>query len=337
MKKLLAVLLCVLCLFSSLGVTSFALDGVFGEVISNVSSFMGFEEDDPIGYGITYDSNTFLSGVSSVMYEPKPTIKLTNPGTYTVTSDTPLAIDYQFVCWQDKNTKKYYYAGDKIYIDGKLTLSAVWEPKTDDRNRVVRTIVTAIEAFRRTLESFFGFYKYEYVEDPVNKIEDKNAFFDLDGLLVENHDYYSNKRYFEIGVEPIAEGVVYEPFSRTESIYFGGRFENVEEESYEKDADGNTIGVTNHIVTKFTGATKYSALYESTGEMREIEVKDENGNKYTKTYQIITVTLTDGVPDPITGQFITFHLPKGILRYTDGDQLKANNTFTFIELTTSNT
>lgn len=331
MKKFIAVLLCVVCLFSSLGVTTFA----FSEVLSSITSFIGLEEDEPIGYGIIYDSNTFLSGVS-VMYEPKPTIKLNNPGTYTVTKDYPLSIDYQFICWQDKDTGKYYYAGDKLYIDGQKTLYAVWEPKTDDHNRVIRTIITAFEALKRTFESFFGFIKFEFVEDPANKLEEEHLF-DLEGLVVESHDYYKDCRSFEIGVEPIAEGVVYESFSRTEPIYFGGSLEAVEEEVVEKDENGKITNIYTQVVEKYTVGDKYSALYESTGEIREVEVTDENGDKYTKKYQIIKVTLTDGVPNPLTGMYITFNLPKGILRYTTSGQLKANSTYTFVKLSTVNT
>ncbi len=331
MKKIIAVLLCVVCLFSSLGVTSFA----FSEVFGNITSFIGLEEDEPIGYGIIYDSNTFLSGVS-VMYEPAPTIKFNNPGTYTVTKDCPLSIDYQFVCWQDKDTGKYYYEGDKIYIDGQKTLYAVWEPKTDSHNRAIRTILTAFETFRKTLESFFGFYKFEYVEDPANKLE-KDYLFDLEGLVVEGHDYYKDSRSYEIGVESVAEGVVYESFSRTEPIYFGGSFETVEEEVVEKDENGKITNIYTQTVQKYTGGVKYSALYESTGEIREVEVTDENGEKYTKKYQIIKVTLTDGVPSPKTGVYVTFTLPQGILRYTASNQLKANKSYAFVKLTTANT
>lgn len=331
MKKIIAVLLCAVCLISSLGVTSFA----FSEVITNIATFMGFEQDEPIGYGIIYDSDTFLSGVS-VMYQPKPTIKLNNPGTYTVTKDCPLSIDHQFVCWLDKDTGKYYHAGDKLYVDGQKTLYAVWEPKTDGKNRVVRTISTAFEALRRTFEAFFGFYKIEFVKDPVDSLE-KDKFFNLDGLVVESHDYYKDSRSYEIGVEPIAEGVVYESFSRTEPIHFGGSFETVEEEVVEKDENGNVTNIYTQVIQKYNGGEKFSALYESTGEIREVEVTDENGNKYTKKYQIIKVTLTDGVPTPKTGVYVTFTLPKGMLRYTDAGQLKANNTYAFVKFTTTNT
>lgn len=275
------------------------------------------------------------------MYEPKPTIKLNNPGTYTVTDDYPLAVDYQFVCWEDENGT-YYHAGDKIYIDGQKTLYAVWEPKTDGRNRVIRVITTAFETLKRTFQAFFGFFDVEVEYDALADENVNKNFFDLDGLLVESHVFAKNKRYYEIGVDPVAEGVVYEPFSRTEEIYFGGSLKNVEEEVPVIDEEtGKVIGSIFQGVTKFEGATKYSALYEMTDRIEELEVKDYEGNVlYTKKCQIIRVTLTDGVPDPITGQYITFVLPKGIIRYTaktaDGDVLMANNTFAFYRFTTPN-
>ena len=334
MKKFIAVLLCVLCLFSSMSMATCALDGV----ISNVSAALGFEQDDPIGYGITYDSNAFLSGVSSVMYEPRPTIKLNNPGTYTVTDDYPLAVDYQFVCWQDKESKKLYYAGDKIYVDGQKTLYAVWEPKTDGRNRVVRVITTAFETLKRTFQAFFGFFDVEVEYDAIKDDSVNKSYFDLDGILYETHDFYTNKRYYEIGVEPVADGVVYDTFSRTEAIYFGGTFTTVEEEVVEKDENGKITNITTQVVTKYVGGTKYSALYETTGEMREVTF-GEGEDAYTKTYQIIKVTLTDGVPDPITGQYVTFVLPAGLIRYTEGSGdsavLKANNAYAFYRFTTA--
>ena len=179
-------------------------------------------------------------------------------------------------------------------------------------------------------------YKFEYVEDPTNKLED-GALFSLDGLVVESHDFYKDSRSFEIGVEPVADGVVYNSFSRTEPIYFGGSFEAVEEDVIEKDENGKITNIYTQVVQKYTVGIKYSALYESTGEIRDVEVTDENGNKTTKKYQIIKVTLTDGVPNPQTGEYITFHLPKGILRYTDSNQLKANKAYAFVKLSTANT
>ena len=62
MKKLTAILLCILCIFSSVAVTASAEDGI----IEKLSSIIGLESDDNIGYGIIYDSNKTASGVTGI-------------------------------------------------------------------------------------------------------------------------------------------------------------------------------------------------------------------------------------------------------------------------------
>lgn len=324
MKKLIALLLSLICIFSAFGITSSAAN-VFNEVITNITVNMGMEPDEPIIYGITYDSNQLLTGVS-IMYKPSPTFSFTRPGTYTVTDDIPLAIDYEFVCWEDEDTGKYYYAGDKIYIDGNKTLYAVWQEKTDGKNRVVRTFATAIEAFRRTLQAFFGFYKTKFEEDPNPPVE-KDVTFDISNLVTEEHDYHSNKRKYRVAVELYEDDAKYAAFSENYKIYFGGRFENVEEWVEKTDENGKTT-YEKVIKKRLVGATQYSAWYRMT---EEVYVVEETGVKY----QIIEVSLTDGVPDPEEGIYVTFVIPKGMLKhFTSENEYVTNDTYAFAMLTT---
>lgn len=314
MKKITALLLCIVCLFSC--VTFSASAGVFNEILDNVTINMGLEPDEPIIYGITYDSNKLLSGVAP-LYVPSPTFSFTRPGTYVVTDNIPLAVDYEFVCWEDEETGKLYYAGDTIYIDGQKTLLAKWTPKTDNNVRPIRVIVTAIEALRSTLRAFFGFYAVEYVEDPTADIKEDDLF-SIEDLISYEYSFDGNKRYFKIAVEPVADGVVYESFQDTRKIYFGGRPENLE--AY--DENGMPI-----IKTELVGAETYSAEYKMTQEVLE-----SNGVKY----QLIEVTLTDGVPDPLMAQRITFTIPRGMLRYKDAEgKYQTNKTYSFSILTTT--
>ena len=95
MKKIIALLLSIVCLFSCMATTASA--GLFQDVIDNITINMGLEPDEPIIYGIVYDSNSLLSGVAP-MYVPSPTFSFTKPGTYVVTDNVPLAVDYEFVC-----------------------------------------------------------------------------------------------------------------------------------------------------------------------------------------------------------------------------------------------
>lgn len=310
MKKITAVLLCVLCIFSSIAMSASAADGIF----ERITSIIGLESDETIGYGITYDSNTTASGVSGVMYEPKPTVTIRSKGTYTVTEDIPLAIDYEFVYWVDKDTGKTYRAGDKFYVNGQKTLYAVWVEKNDGRNRVVRVVLTAFETFKRSIQSFLGVFKVEVVIDPTADLEDNNRFdaydyFETTETEVAWWTYDRDTRTFNVKVE-LAEGVsYYESFSRTEPIFLGGTRNTVSK----KDQDGKI-----YFDVELIDAEKYSALYESKGAD---DVETIDGVKY----QNIRVTITDGAKEPLSGAYATLVIVPGMLRYKDAEgSLKAN-------------
>ena len=315
MKKILAVLLCLMCLVSSMAV-SVSAASEFEKVFVEIGAMLGFEPDEPIGYGIRYNSNKILSGISSLMYEPKPTVKLRNPGTYTVTDDFPLSVDHSFVCWEDRELGKYYYPGDKIYIDGEIILYAVWEEKTDNNIRPVRVFLTAFQALKKTFQAFFGVFKVDYVEDldavPAYWFDAEFSFTDT-----ELQDGIGTGREFVLRVKT-PDGVAYSNFDKTEPIFFGGSMEVITDEEYvyKKDADGNyvTDEKGNRIIESVIPVTKkqlmrsteYSAAYSTMG------VKEGE-------YQIINISLTDRVPNPSPASYVTFYLPRGILRYEDAD------------------
>lgn len=147
MKKLVSILLAILCafsVFSCAAAAAGALDDLFTE------------EDDAGIYCLVYSSDT-LSNVS-MMYVPHPTSDFDGPGYAKVTNDTPLSVDYNFVCWKD-GTGKYYYPGDEIYVNGMTHLYAVWEPKTDDDSHLFRVIKTALQTLERVLQKVFGIFK----------------------------------------------------------------------------------------------------------------------------------------------------------------------------------
>ncbi|MBE6776373.1 MAG: hypothetical protein E7543_09325 [Ruminococcaceae bacterium] len=189
MKKLLAVLLCVICLFSCLAPSAGAAKGgVIGEITVNFfERLLGeeFEQDTSIGYGVIYDTDP-LSGVS-VVYKPSPSVSFENPGTYTITSDTPLSIDYEFVCWKDSHGNRYD-AGDKIYVDGTVTLTAVWVEKNDGDIRVARIIKTTFEAFKRLIGKFFGILDTMVNFEPDPTVPGRYDLT-LTGIYYEDTDY----------------------------------------------------------------------------------------------------------------------------------------------------
>ena len=137
MKRFIAVLLAVLCVASvlSLGLTAAAAD------------------EDTRVYAIIY-----AKGGVPVMYEPSPTFRFDQPGWATVSADTPIAADYDFVCWIDKDGNRYY-PGDKIYVDHEVKLTPLMAPKTDNNDHTIRTIKAAFQALIRVLGKAFGFFK----------------------------------------------------------------------------------------------------------------------------------------------------------------------------------
>ncbi len=197
MKKLLAITLSVLCAFSCFAFSSSAAGegGLIGEISSDFFERLfgvEIEEDTSIGYGVIYNIDP-LDGVS-VVYKPSPSISFENPGTYTITEDTPLAIDDEFLCWKDSKGKRYD-AGDKIYVDGTITLYAVWIEKQDNDVRVARIIKTTVEALRRIVGKFLGFYRIvvEFNENYVPKDPNAPKYYDL--LL--NGIYYVDDNFTE--------------------------------------------------------------------------------------------------------------------------------------------
>lgn len=138
MKKIIAVLLAALCLFS---VFSFGL------------SVAAEKEDDTKIYAVIY-----AKGGVPVLYEPTPTFRFDKPGWVTVSADTPIAVDYDFVCWIDKDGN-HIYPGDKIYVDHEVKLQPLMAAKTDNDIHTTRVIKAAFQALIRVLGKAFGFFK----------------------------------------------------------------------------------------------------------------------------------------------------------------------------------
>ncbi len=138
MKKIIAVLLAGLCVASVLSV--------------GLSAAAENENDTKI-YAIIYSK-----GGVPIMYEPSPTFRFDSPGWVTVSADTPIAADYDFVCWIDKDGNRFY-PGDKIYVDSEVTLQPLMARKTDNDDHTIRTIKAAFQALIRVLGKAFGFFK----------------------------------------------------------------------------------------------------------------------------------------------------------------------------------
>ncbi len=169
MKKLIAIILSILCLCSVIACPASAAGDLFGDILEDqfgVTKEEG-EIDEVMMYGIHYEMQTLT--VVSIMYMPSPSITFKQPVTTNVTLDYPLSVDYQFVCWKEQETGKLYYPGDEIEVTGKVTLLAVWEEKTDKYARPLRVIITALETLKHVIDKFLGVYDaFEEVEKEYN-------------------------------------------------------------------------------------------------------------------------------------------------------------------------
>ena len=157
MKKLLAVLLAMLCVFS-LAIPAFAGVDELGGVIEDYFEIEKEEDEaDILSYGIHYEMDTL--SLVTLFYTPSPSITFNTPVDMTVTEDTPIALDHDWVCWKDPKTGKLYYPGDVIHVDGKITLVAVWAEKTDNYPSFIRSAIAGLKAFIKVIEKFLGIYK----------------------------------------------------------------------------------------------------------------------------------------------------------------------------------
>lgn len=150
-KKVLSLFLAVICVLGMFTTGAFAVDEIIGGLLGGED-----EEEAALSYGIHYEIDTY-SGVS-VMYKPSPDISFKVPSRVEVTSDMPLAIDYECIAWRAEDGR-LYYPGDTILVTGKVVLNAVWEPKQDNDSHVIRTVKTAFQTFIRMIQSALGIFK----------------------------------------------------------------------------------------------------------------------------------------------------------------------------------
>ncbi len=162
MKKLLAVLLALICAFSvaalpASAVTIDDLAGMVGDQLGAGDLLGGEDEADVLSYGIHYEMS--LLSTVSLYYTPSASITFKTPTYMTITEDTPIALDHDWIAWKDPTTNKLYYPGDVIYVDGKITLEAVWVEKTDNYPGFIRNAIAGLKAFIRVIEKFMGVYE----------------------------------------------------------------------------------------------------------------------------------------------------------------------------------
>ena len=156
MKKLLAIFLAMICAFSACAVSASAmLEGVLGDIIEDQLGVTQEESDlDAITYGVFFENDPLA--FTTVLYMPIQTLTFGAPVITTLTTDTPVAVDHDFVCWKDTTTGTLYYPGDEIEVTGQVRLVAVWKDKTDNYPSFIRMAIAGLQAFVRVIDKFLN-------------------------------------------------------------------------------------------------------------------------------------------------------------------------------------
>lgn len=157
MKKLLAVLLAIICAFSAFSVSALDLNGMLEDVLGdNLGIESEEDEGDFVSNGITYQMS--LLSTETVLYTPTMSITFEVPTDMVIPNDYPIAVDHDWICWRDQKTGELYYPGDTIHVEGKVVLIAVWEEKTDNYPSFIRYAIAGIQALIKLIEKFTGVF-----------------------------------------------------------------------------------------------------------------------------------------------------------------------------------
>lgn len=222
MKKLLSLFLAVILIFSCMALPASAgKTGIVGELALEFFSRLtgtelgGDDDEEPVGYGIVYQMD---SGGVAALWTPTPTVNFDGPGTFTITSDVPLAVDYRFLCWEDEDGNKYY-PGDELFIDGQIELYAVWVPKDDNDIRIIRVIKTSMETLNRLFRKFLKIFNTatDSFENFVPTDPATPRYCDLKCTDV----YYEKDSYPTAANNPDEQGMVFIYVDPTEALAKG--------------------------------------------------------------------------------------------------------------------
>lgn len=147
MKKIIAILLIVV--FS---INSYALDINKSDDYQNYSLI--FELDAPADLKLVYQSE------SKIIFDV--------PTEFTVTKNTPVSVNYDWVAWENSATGDLYYPGDKIKVEDTIYLKAVWEEKNDNYPMVLRFIMAQIESVIKKIFNLLGAYDVSKFSATIN-------------------------------------------------------------------------------------------------------------------------------------------------------------------------
>ncbi|MGN0448036.1 MAG: hypothetical protein ACI4GC_05765 [Acutalibacteraceae bacterium] len=180
MKKIILFFMCSLCFFSTTTI-------VYG---SNFS-------DDNNVYSLTFISET--QSDLNIVYESEKELIFDVPTEYTLAKNTPVAVNYNWVCWRNDATKQDFYPGDKIEIDKNVVLYAVWEKKAGSSN-LLNEIVARLTAFIKNMLELFGYYDVDMHSVPIKGSLEDNKETNNCRLVVNGNDI-TDEVYVNIDTE----------------------------------------------------------------------------------------------------------------------------------------
>lgn len=302
MKKLLSLFLAVILIFSCMAIpASAARPNIVGELaldffskLTGTDISISGDGEEPVAYGIIYQMD---SGGVAALWTPTPTMNFDGPGTFTLTSDVPLAVDYEFLCWEDEDDNRYY-PGDQLFVNGQVRLYAVWIPKTDNDIRIIRVIKTSMEALNRLFKKFLKIFNTatdsfeNFVPtDPTNtrycNLTCTDVYYERDGYSTTANDPNDQGQIF-IYVDPsaaLAKGLSRKVDSGKCTIYFCTDWKKRTAEPINKVTYDN-IGFNFSI---HQGAGGYDLIKISGINLKDTAYADSLEADDTEYYMVVTI------------------------------------------------
>ena len=142
MKKIISVLLALLCLCLTAAPVAFADNDPIKDAVAEE---LDIEISEPKAYGIIYQK-----GDAKTMYMPATTVGLHAPGYVRISKDEPIAIGKKFRCWKDSKGNDVF-PGTEIYVDTMVYLTASWA--NDSTNvTALDTVICALKTMIHMLQ-----------------------------------------------------------------------------------------------------------------------------------------------------------------------------------------
>lgn len=149
MKKFVAIILAILC------VVSIPM-GAFASELHNQDN-----QQFCLNFNVKTEEDL------KIIYSSEGRMEFDTPVEFTFTENTPVCINYDFVCWQDNKTGILYFPGDKIIVSDTISLDAVWNEKDKSTPDFLNVLIARIRVLIRKISTRFGLYDISKYAVPV--------------------------------------------------------------------------------------------------------------------------------------------------------------------------